>query len=396
MSTGLNRFTDTKPVRFRIASIAGFVVLAWLLLQVQPTPLLVTLGPPQTVQTTNPLAGLHTRYVDEAETWKIQRGMAMQREMGAPWLVEFFPWAYYEKSKGQFDWAGADRIIEHANRQGLRVIARLGFVPEWARPKTTIDGRQTTFTHIDPINYKDFADFAGAFAARYKGKADHLIVWNEPNLNIEWGLRRVDPAAYVEMLRVVYPAIKQANPDAVVLAGALAPTTERNRDVALSDLEYLNEMYLALNPAPQSKIKNPKSKIQNRPFDALAVHTYGTTFPPADAPDPGRINFRRVELLREIMQRHGDDSPIFITETGWNDDVNWVNGVTPAQRIRYTIDALDYAKTNWPWVRSVAFWVFKLPAPARGYRDHFTFVTPSLAPLPIYDEVKRALMPAVP
>jgi hypothetical protein len=41
----------------------------------------------------------------------------------------------------------------------------------------------------------------------------------------------------------------------------------------------------------------------------------------------------------------------------------------------------------------VAFWVFKLPAPARGYRDHFTFVTPSLEPLPIYDELRRALVP---
>jgi len=70
-----------------------------------------------------------------------------------------------------------------------------------------------------------------------------------------------------------------------------------------------------------------------------------------------------------------------------------VNGVTPAQRIDYTLRALDYAKSNWPWVRSVAFWVFKLPAPARGYRDHFTFVTPSLEPLPIYEEVKRALTP---
>ncbi len=379
MSTGVNRFNKKA-----LASIAGFVALAWLLLQVQPAPLLVTPGPQHAVQTSNPLAGMHTRYVDEAETWKIKRGMEMQREMGAPWLVEFFPWAYYEKSKGQFDWAGADRIIEHASRQGLRVIARLGFVPDWARPA------DTTFTHLDPEHYQDFADFAGAFAARYMGRVDHIIVWNEPNLNIEWGLRRVDPAAYVEMLRAVYPAIKQANPGAVVLAGALAPAIERNRDVALSDLEFLEEMYAALTPTPL-----PTGEGQGvRVFDALAVHTYGMTFAPANPPDPQRINFRRVELLREIMLMHGDaDAPVYITETGWNDDVNWVNGVTPAQRIDYTIDALAHAQANWPWVKSVAFWVFKLPAPARGYRDHFTFVTPSLEPLPIYDEVKRALVP---
>jgi hypothetical protein len=373
------------------APLVALALLAWLLLQVQPPQVLVTLGPQQTVVTNNALAGLHTRFVDEAEAWKIKRGLEMIREMGAPWVVEFFPWAYYEQRKGQFDFASADRIVDHANRQGLTVIARLGFVPAWARPS------QTTFTHLDPEHYADFADFAAAFAAHFKGRVSHFVVWNEPNLQNEWGMRRVDPAAYVEMLRAVYPAIKRANPGSVVLAGALAPTTERNRDMALSDLAYLEEMYAAVERkvqnANEGAIENPKSKIQNLPWDALAVHNYGATMPPEAPPAPDTINFRRAELLREIMTKHGDDSPIYITETGWNDDVNWVNGVTPAQRIDYTLRALDYAKANWPWLRSVAFWVFKLPAPARGYRDHFTFVTPSLAPLPIYEEVKRALTP---
>jgi hypothetical protein len=381
----------------RFVPLAAFLALLWLLPQVRPPQLLVTLGPQQTVVTNNALAGLHTRFVDEAEAWKIKRGLEMVREMGAPWVVEFFPWAYYEKAKGQFDFASADRIVDHANRQGLTVIARLGFVPEWARPS------QTTFTHLDPGNYADFADFAAAFASHFKGRVSHFVVWNEPNLQNEWGMRRVDPAAYVEMLRAVYPSIKRANPDAIVLAGALAPTTERNRDVALNDLAYLEEMYATARVAHRVSntgygirnmpIQNRQSAIEHLPWDALAVHNYGSTLPPEAPPAPDTINFRRAELLREIMMKHGDDSPVYITETGWNDDVNWVNGVTPAQRIDYTLRALDYAKSNWPWVRSVAFWVFKLPAPARGYRDHFTFVTPSLEPLPIYEEVKRALTP---
>ena len=372
----------------RILPLVCLLVLMGLLLQIRPPQLLVTLGPQQQVQTRNPLAGMHTRFVDEAEAWKIKRGMEMVREMGASWIVEFFPWAYYEKAKGQFDFTSADRIIDHANRQGLTVIARLGFVPEWARPT------QTTFTYIDPQNYADFADFAAAFTAHFKGRVQHFIVWNEPNLQNEWGMRRVDPAAYVQMLRVVTPAIKHANPDAIVLAGALAPTIERNRDVALSDLAFLEEMYCALRPAScvdGVAIENSKSEIAHRPWDALAVHTYGTMFAPEDPPTPDTLNFRRAELLHAIMRKHGDTSPIYITETGWNDDVNWVNGVSPAQRIDYTLRALDYAKANWPDVRCVAFWVFKLPAPARGYRDRFTFVTPSLEPLPLYEEMRRVL-----
>ncbi len=364
--------------------VASVALAFALLLQVRPPPIRVTLGEPHTVETRNPLAGFHTRFVEEAEEWKIKRGMEMIREAGAPWIVEFFPWAYYEPSRGQRDFRSAERIIAHARQQGLTVIARLGFVPEWARPARDADGNPTTFTFLDPSHYADFAAFAAAFAEHFKGQVQHFIIWNEPNLQNEWGMRRVDAAAYVALLRAVYPAIKQAQPDAVVLAGALAPTLEQNRDVALSDLDYLRAMYRAAREDGTARL----------PWDALAVHTYGTSFPPDDPPHPQRINFRRVELLRAIMVEFGDHSPVYITETGWNDAPGWVNGVSPAQRVRYTLEALAFARAHWEWVRCVAFWVFKLPAPAQGYRDHFTFVTPSLEPLPIYEEMRRALNPA--
>jgi len=388
-------------VVLRIAVLIGLI--AW----VQPPRLLVTLGPQQTVHTRNPLAGVHTRFVDEAEAWKIQRGLSLVREMGAPWVVEFFPWVYYEPRQGAFDWASADRIVDHANQQGLRVIARLGFVPEWARPATTSAGQPTTFTHLDPDRYPDFARFAAAFAAHFKGRVQHIVIWNEPNLSGEWGLRPVDAAAYVQMLRAVYPAIKQANPDVQVLAGALAPTLEPiGSPNGLDDLVYLEQMYGAMEQlrsrddgrpttdgnSSSSVVRRPSSPV-SRPYDAWAIHSYGRTAPADEAPTPDRINFRRTELLRAIMVQHGDaDVPVFITESGWNDDVHWAFGVTPAQRIDYTLQAWDYAAANWPWVECVAVWVFKLPAPAQGYRDHFTFVTPSLEPLPIYEETRRHLV----
>ncbi len=355
-----------------------FVALGWLLSLARPPGVLVTLGPQQAVRTRNALAGVHTRFTDEAEAWKIQRGLAMVREMGAPWIVEYLPWAYAEPSPGNYDWSNAERIIEHADRQGLTVIARLGFVPAWARP-AQIDGQASTVTSLDAAGLTAFARFAGAFAARFKGRVRHIVIWNEPNLNVEWGMRRVDPAGYARMLAALYPAIKAANPEAIVLAGALSPTLEHNPDVALNDLDYLEALYAAGAGAN---------------FDALAIHNYGGTAPPEEPPAPDRINYRRAELLRDIMARHGDaDKPAYVTESGWNDDPRFVNGVTPAQRIDYTLRAFDYARDHWPWARCVALWVFKLPAPAGGYRDHYSFVTPSLEPLPIYDEARHALVP---
>ena len=178
----------------------------------------VPLGPQQTVVTINPKMGVHTRLTDEAEEWKIKRSLEMVREMGAPWIVEYFPWAYYEPEPGRFEWNHPDTVIAHANRQGLTVIARLGFVPEWARPKETIP------LYLDEANYADFGRYAAAFAARYRGQVSHIILWNEPNLSQEWGFRPVDPESYTQLLRVVYPMVKAANPEVQVLGGALAPT----------------------------------------------------------------------------------------------------------------------------------------------------------------------------
>jgi hypothetical protein len=353
------------------------IALILLIPLIRPPGVLVTLGEQREVRTNNALTGVHTRFVDEVEERKIKRGLEMVREMGAPWVVEFFPWAYYEKQRGVYDWRSADRIVDHANRQGLTVIARLGFVPEWARP-ARVDGRETTWTHLDDGVATAFAEFAAAFAAHFAGRVRHLQIWNEPNLSGEVGMQTVNPAQYAALLRAVYPLVKRANPDAIVLAGALAPTRERDRGVALDDLVYLDELYAA---------------GARDYFDALAVHNYGMTEPPESEPAADRINFRRIELLREVMTRHGDGGkPAYITETGWNDDARYVNGVTPAQRIDYTLRALAYARAHWPWARCVVFWVFKLPAPAHGYRDAFTFVTPSLEPLPIYEDVRDALV----
>ena len=361
----------------QLAALLGLASLAR-----QSTPV-VRPGPQQQVSTRMPIAGVHTRFSDEVEEWKIQRGLAMVREMGAAWVVEFFPWAYAEPAPGHYDWAAFDRIINHANRQGLTVIARLGFVPLWAREKAVgrTGAEKTTVTFLPPALYDDFATFAAAFARHYAGRVTYIQVWNEPNLALEWGMRPVDPAGYVAMLQRVYPAIKAANPGAVVLAGALAPTLEPEGSAGgLNDLVYLERVYAALGDG-------------SRPWDALAVHVYGFDRPPEEAPAADRLNYRRVELIREVMRAHADASDVHITEAGWNDDPRWPQGVTPARRIAYTLGAWEWAAGQWPWVRSVSMWVFKLPAPARNYRDRFTFVTPSLEPLPIYEEVRARLVP---
>ncbi len=340
---------------------------------IQPTHVQVTLPLQQHVLTSNLKVGVHTRLTDEVEEWKIQSSLAMVRQMGAPWIVEYFPWAYNEPAKGRYDWTHSDQVIRHARNQGLTVIARLGMVPAWARPNPK--QQETTDTYLESDHYADFATFVAAFATRYREDVQHIIIWNEPNLSFEWGYRPVDPEAYTDLLRVVYPAAHVANPDVIILGGALAPTLEPPGSPAgLNDLLYLTAMYAA-GAAPY--------------FDALSAHAYGLGFAPDTPPDPALINFRRVELLRKIMEANGDaEKLIYVTEAGWNDHPRWTWAVKPGQRIQYTLDAYTWAAEQWPWCPAVAMWMFRTPTLLHNYQDYYPFVTPEFQPRLIYTAVQ--------
>ena len=231
-----------------------------------------------------PKIGVHTRLTDEVEPWKIKRTLEMVREMGAPWIVEYFPWAYREPLPGFFDWSHSDLVIDHANRQGIAVIARLGFVPTWARPTDSAS------SYLAAENYDEFADYVEAFVNRYGDRVPAIIIWNEPNLALEWGFQPINPEGYTEMLRVAYNRVQQSkHPGVLVLGGALAPTlAPPGSDQALNDLIYLQRM---LNAGA------------GEVMDGLSVHAYGWSFPADDPPDPEVINFRRTELVHQLLGR---------------------------------------------------------------------------------------------
>ena len=356
----------------RLGKIVGYLVLValtlpWLGRAPQP---LVRIGKPQKVITINPKMGIHTRLTDEVEEWKIQRTLEMVREMGAPWVVEYFPWGYYEPEKGRYRWEHADTVVNHAVAQGLTVVGRIDFVPDWARPEGT------NYRYLDESHFADFGDFIYAFVSHFRGRVPYVIIWNEPNLSLEWGLRPVDPAAYTRLLKIAYQRAKEADPDVQVVAAGLAPTTApEGNEWGMDDLLYLQRMYDA----------GAKGY-----FDALAIHAYGGTFPPDDPPSPEVVNFARAELTHQVMERNGDgDTPCLITEGGWNDHPRWTRAVKPGQRILYTVRAYEKARQEWPWCKAVALWAFRYPWPLQTYQDYFTFVAADFTPKPIYLAVQR-------
>ena len=346
--------------------LLGMLTALALILPLRPAPRNWLPAKKQEVETTKRHVCLHTLLENEVEEKKILRSLELTRELGAATIVQFFPWAYAETRPGQYSWSKFDRIVQHADRQGLDVIARLGLVPDWLNDDAT-----KTLNYLPETAFSQFAEYSAAFAARYAGLVDRIIIWNEPNLSFEWGYQKADAGRYVRLLQAAYPAIKAANPRAVVLAGALAPTLEsRGSSAGLNDLDFLRDMYAAGASAF---------------FDALAIHSYGLLEPPAAQPADDKLNFRRAELLREIMLDHGDgDKAVSITESGWNDHPRWAHAVRPAQRSAYTIRAFEFAQTNWDWVDQLCIWALRFPADLHSYPDNFTLVSADFVKKPVY------------
>ncbi len=96
----------------------------------------------------------------------------------------------------------------------------------------------------DPNYWPEVASYA---ASQVAAGADAIEVWNEMNIDAEWPTGQINPATYVGMLKVVYPAIKAANAGALVISGALAPTGAEgiNPAAIMNDDKYLAGMAAA-------------------------------------------------------------------------------------------------------------------------------------------------------
>lgn len=262
------------------------------------------------------------------------------RLMAFTHVKQRFSWANIEPLQGEWHWAQADEVVRQAECRGLELVARVDGPPDWA---VTTPQRPT-----DPIvDLDEWGAFCGTLAERYRGRIAGYQVWNEPNLNREWGGHPPNAEAYVDLLAVCSDAIRAADPDAVVISTGLAPTGTWLPD-AIPDVDYLRMMYGA---------------GASRYFDVLGVNAPGYGNPPDLAPDDAErqglqrwMTFRHVEDMRAIMVASGDaEKQVAILEMGWTTDpihesYKW-HAVDEQTQAEYLVGAYQYAAEHWrPWM----------------------------------------------
>ncbi len=248
--------------------------------------------------------------------------VVMQRAgaLGVEWVKQEIDWALYEPTQGAINWEPIDLMVETMDSSGFKILLTVTSAPEWARDSSEEKG--------PPADYNTYAAFVGAMAARYAGTVDAYEIWSEPNLRREWNTPKGRSAAsYVELLRLAYTAIKNADSGAVVVTAGLSPTGINDNINAIDDRVFLRQMYAA-GVADWS--------------DAIGAHPNGFGNPPDSTccrnnrpavngwdDHPSFFFKQTLQDYREIMVQNGDAGKfLWVTEFGWG-SVDGLGGIRP-------------------------------------------------------------------
>jgi hypothetical protein len=227
------------------------------------------------------------------------------------------PWAFLETSRNVWDptvVAGYDQFFSLAHSLGMKVVVEMGSTPCWASsaPPTVRNGCSSSLNGAQwpPSNYADLTSAVKWMMNRWGYATYGVEPWNEPNWNASanhppctnayWGA-----PTYVQLLKTTYAAVKSVNPAILVGAGTLS----------MPDTTYLDCLY-------NDGVKGYYDAIDVHPYQLDFQQNPGTTgdpLKPFPVTDSAMDNVGTgMENLHDDMLTHADNSPVWITETGFS------------------------------------------------------------------------------
>ena len=293
---------------------------------------------------------------------------------GVRWVRIDMAWrGFEEQGRGvisQWYVKRADSVVDMARARGMKVLVTLLDTPAWA------NGGQSK--NVPPTDVADYARFTNWMATRFAGRVQAWEVWNEPNLDDFW--LGEDPVRYAQLVRAAYPAIKAGDPQALVVAGAIAQ----------NDDAWLARMYDA---------------GAGGHFDVLATHPYqGPIDAEPELPDNGKWWIMdHIGAVRNLMVARGDaGKQLWATEFGWSAHANtgfeasWDRGVSEATQADYLVRAVKWFGSKHPYVTNVFWYNERNKATGDIHEDNFGLLRHDLSPKPAYHALKNLLVPTAP
>jgi len=208
----------------------------------------------------------------------------LSQQSGLTWFRDWsLKWQHVEPEKGRFEFADADRQIGRVLELGLNVLPLLPFpssdwassAPESVKSGGNYPANRERAAHM-PRDMDEFANYVRTCVLRYKNRLHAWEIMNEP-IYTNYALPRdagYEPADYVRLLAVAYRAVKQADPQALVIGGIAASPDGYTRElIEAGGLEHLDALNLHMYPgwqAPEGYVE-PLRKLRAMMAEAGAL-----------------------------------------------------------------------------------------------------------------------------
>lgn len=163
---------------------------------------------------------------------------AVRNQLGLDWVKVQIQWWLIHPSPDAGQWFFYDAVVDEAAQNDVNLMLSVVGAPAWTRAAGGENG--------PPDDYNQYAQFLTELINRYAGKIGAIEVWNEQNLDREWATANgVNPEDYVRFLQVAHDAIKAADPNIMVISGALAPTGCNDGVTCADDFVWLDRALAA-------------------------------------------------------------------------------------------------------------------------------------------------------
>jgi polysaccharide biosynthesis protein PslG len=140
---------------------------------------------------------------------KLEKTAAKMQEAGVMWVRTVMIWADIEPEKGRFDFRKYDHILDVHERHGLKTLAVLAYNPAWRDSVWNAAPEQDAFIA-----------YSRAVVRHFKNRVKYWEVWNEPDQATYW-TPQDDFVAYGRLLRALRPVIREEDPSARIVMGAM-------------------------------------------------------------------------------------------------------------------------------------------------------------------------------
>lgn len=232
---------------------------------------------------------------------EVEVALDTMQSLGVTQIRIFVPWRAVEPAPGVYNWSEVDKVVDAAYERGIAVMGAVTSTPTWAS-----DVQDSAYGA--PRDPEDFGSFMGALADRYGAGAGDpetarisaYEIWNEPQSFVFWS-PRPDPAAYTELLKAGYTAVKEVDPTGTVVGGVVTAGLSWG-GVNINPVDFVETMY---------------DSGAAGYFDALSYHPYNYDWKFGDGFGNEISAVGQLQAMQDLMAQYGDgDKTVWTSEYG--------------------------------------------------------------------------------